>query len=69
MVEILFYNIFGQIIFGILGSMSLILWVYCIINHNKVSSNGFLLILLIFLSSLYLPFYFYKFYLKSKNVS
>lgn len=65
-VGVLFLSTLGQIIFGILGTLAFILWIYCLITHGKRSKNGFYVLLLIFLSVLYVPFYYYHFFIKHK---
>ena len=65
-VDVLFLSTLGQIIFGILGTLAFVLWIYCIVTHGKRNKNGVYILLLIFLSSLYVPFYYYKFFIKQK---
>lgn len=64
LVDIIFISFIGKLQFGLLGIMAFILWVYCIVDSVKVNNKTGHLILLIFLSSIYAPFYFYRFYLK-----
>lgn len=66
-VDVLFISFFGQILFAILGTLSLILWVYCVATHNKRSNVGYHIALLIFLSTLYVPFYYYQFFIKKSQ--
>lgn len=66
-VDVLFLSTLGQIVFGIVGMFAFILWIYCLVTHGKRSKNGFHILLLIFLSTLYVPFYYYRFFIKKKE--
>lgn len=65
--DFLFVNIAGQLIFYLLGSLSLILWGYCLFDIKKRKGDNSDLIFLVLLSALYVPFYYYYFYIKKNQ--
>jgi hypothetical protein len=61
-------RLIGQIFYGILGILSLYLWFFCLTDFKNIKkSDGSDLMMLIFLSALYTPFYYYWFYLRGKK--
>jgi hypothetical protein len=63
---IFFVSKLGMAFFYSLSILSIILWIYCLYKYNKVTSNPIHLILLIFLSSIYVPI-FYLIFIKNKS--
>jgi hypothetical protein len=66
-IQLLFFSIIGKTIYYIAGFLGIILWIYCLVKNAQITNNSIHLILLIFLSSLYLPFYYYFFVLRKRS--
>ena len=65
--RLFFNNLIGILIFYPLGILGLFLWVYCLVNWNRVTNNAVHLILLIFLTTIYSPIFYYLFFIKNKR--
>jgi hypothetical protein len=64
--NICFRSIGGIIVFYSFGILSFLLWVYCLLKWNKVSKNPIHLVLLIFLTSIYTPLFYYSLFIKKQ---
>lgn len=65
--KIMLENLIGQIFYGILSILSLILWGFCLADFKNIKKNdGSDLVMLILLNALYAPYYYYWFYLKRR---
>lgn len=66
MLYIFFKSLIGILIFYPLGILGVLLWGYCLISWNKVTNNPVHLILLIFLTTIYSPIFYYSFFIRKK---
>jgi hypothetical protein len=66
--NIMLESLIGQIAYGLLSLFSLFLWGFCLYDFKNIKKNdGSDLIMLVFLTALYTPFYYYGFYMKNKR--
>jgi hypothetical protein len=56
----------GKIVYYIGGFLGIILWVYCLINNSKITNKSIHLVLLIILTAIYVPFYYYIFVFRKR---
>lgn len=62
--NIFFKSLLGMLVFYSLGILSVLLWGYCLMKWNKVSKNPIHLLLLLFLTSIYTPVFYYLYFLR-----
>jgi len=66
--EIMFLSAGGIVVYYSLAICGILLWIYCLNNHSKVSKSTMHLVLLIFFNSVYLIFYYYYFYMRKSGI-
>jgi hypothetical protein len=64
LISLLFLSTLGCCFFYSIGTLSFILWIYCIINFNNKTKKSIHLFFLILFSSLYVPIFYYRFFIK-----
>ena len=62
-IQLLWYNNIGFIIYIVLATPTAIFWLYCLIDSIKKKKSAYHIILLLILHVFYLPFYAYKTFL------
>lgn len=66
MLSVFFTSVIGMIIFYPLALLGVLLWGYCLLNWSNVTKNSIHLVLLLFLTSLYTPIFYYLFFIKRR---